>query len=209
MNLRSRWLIGLIVLAPIGAMLIPVAVEADAKKSRRVQLDNSFWHCCTSLAQREIRDQLTSSGIQTDGESTFEMTTIQDPDKKKSSLKSTLQDLFAGKYRNTENFRILCDSELGKIDMELRQDTKLESSTLEVTTCSYKTGDKILNYTHLLRLEPQGETTEAKVELEIKVRALVPWVFKNQASKRLQSSLDKQLDSFVSTLVRLLEKKDN
>jgi hypothetical protein len=80
---------------------------------------------------------------------------------------------------------------------------------LEVKTCSNKSGDKVLNYAHLLRLEPQGESTEANVELEIKVRAFVPWLLKSQASKRLQSSLDKQLDGFVATLVQVLKKKDD
>lgn len=115
--------------------------------------------------------------------------------------------LLSGGFETSENFHVQCDTELGQVDIAMRQDTKLDTSCLEVVTCSCEAGDKVLNYVHSMQLTPSGTSTQAYVELQIKIRVFTPWLFRTQAFSRLDSSLNRQLDSFVASLNGLVGKK--
>jgi hypothetical protein len=207
MKAKIRVIIWTIVVILLIALFVPYPVEAEAKSSRQVVLENSFWSCCQSLTRKEIRDQLTnSSGIQSSedskggnaGDSADSSTNLN------SSWQSTLKQLLSGQYESTETFRVQCDTDLGRIDMAFRQDTSMDTGKLCVKTCSCETGDRVLNYVHMLQLQPVGSSTEANIELQIKIRVFAPWLFKSQAHSRLVASLERQLDSFATTLSNVL-----
>ena len=193
---KAKYILALLALLAILA-LVPVPFEVEAKTTRVLKLADSYTTCCQILSDEKVQKQLMESGgLET---STDDAEAIPSIEVGLFSRGATINP-FTGTYSRTEDFQVLCDTEIGEVELDLRQDTKFTMKELEVLTYTLSGDSVVKNYRHAMKLNPDQDVTVVILELEVRIQVPVPWLFRSVARSRLTKSVDLQLDHFAAEL---------
>ena len=194
---KAKYLVVVIVLLLLAAA-VPVSFDAEAKSTRCVTVKKAFSRCCQALTDKKVqRDLLAATGIESSDSSEAASASSSNTNWTASVMNI---NPFTGSYSHSEDFRVRCQSDVGPVELDLRQDTKVTLSELQVDTYSLQADKKVKLYRHSMRLVPDENSTIANIELEMKVRLTFPWLFHSAASSRMAQVVDSQIESFADRL---------
>ena len=193
---------------------VPVPYQVEARCTRALQLEHTYLNCCRILSDPNVQKQLLeATGIQSLSDTTSE---TNNADPLASPALTTKPDWlangatinpFTGSYSRSENFKVQCNTDVGVANLVLRQDTNFNLTELEVLTYSLREDTAIKHYRHAMRLKPNGDSTVANLELDIRIQISVPMLFRFIARSRLEQSVDARTNRFATRLLRSVENR--